>query len=91
MPTKSNAQFHVNETARVASEAHAAMMLAGRGAISLELYLWYTPMKLWAAEEKPAENAQLAFAERLPGHLTADQLCAWLASRTARIPYLTEE
>jgi len=91
MPTKSYAQYHVNETARVAREAHAAMMLAGREARSLTLYLWYTPMKLWVAEDKPADNAELGCNERLPGHLTADQLCAWLASRTARIPYLTEE
>ena len=85
----SNALFHVEETARVAHAAHARMM---RDPFQT-LYLFYKPMRLEAFGDEGAplgEGWTLAFPERLPGNLTVYGLCAWLAARTGRIPYLNE-
>lgn len=86
MPVESYAQFHINENDRVAREAHAILM---KGEVS-ELYVWFEPKRLLVATEKPSEKAQLAFGERVPGHLTVTALVAWFASRTASVPYLIE-
>lgn len=90
MPVESYAQFHVNENARVAQEAHTILMRACQTGESSELYLWFEPKRLIVATEKPSDRAQLAFAERIPTHLTVDQLVHWFASRTGRVPYLTD-
>jgi hypothetical protein len=86
MPTESYAQFHVNENAHIAREAHAILM---RDSFA-ELYVWFEPKRLLVATDKPSERAQLAFPERVPGHLTVDQLVQWFASRTGRVPYLID-
>lgn len=84
------AQYHVNETNRVANEAFALLMRAGREGLNPELYCWFTARlrQLHVGEEKPHEDSKLAFAERVPGHLTKEQLHYWFAARTARVPYL---
>jgi hypothetical protein len=43
------------------------------------------------AEGEPTDGYTLAWPERVPGNLTADQLVQWFAARTGRVPYLTEE
>ena len=86
MPVESYAQFHVNENDRVAREAHAMLM---KGEVN-ELYLWFEPKRLIVATDKPSDKAQLAFGERVPTHLTVDQLVYWFAQRTARVPYLVD-
>lgn len=80
-----HALFHNEENARVARDAHAQLMRDP----TLELFVYFTPMRLHAATESP-EGAQLAFGERVPGNLTVDQLIYWVAARTARVPYLNE-
>jgi hypothetical protein len=52
------------------------------------LYVWFIPGELLVSDEKPAPEAQRAFAERVPTHLTVDQLVAWFSARTGRVPYL---
>ena len=90
MPTESYAQYHNNEVTRVSREAFRLMMEDARAGISSELYLWFTPRlkQLHVATEKPHEDSQLGNAERIPTHLTQQQLDAWFAARTGRLPYL---
>ncbi len=83
MPVTSYAQFHVNESARAAREAHARQMKG-----ELELYVWYKPMRIEAHPDKPGDEWTLAWPERLPTSLTADQMVQYFAARTGRLPYL---
>lgn len=87
------AQYHVNMVAKVAAEAHERMMRDARACVSSELYCWYTQRlsMLHEAENKPHPDSELSFPERIPGHLTREQLTAWLAARAARVPYLSPE
>jgi hypothetical protein len=86
--TTSYAQFPVNETARAAREAHTRLM---RDPFTT-LYVYFKPMRIEAiAEGEPTDGYTLAWPERVPGNLTADQLVQWFAARTGRVPYLTEE
>jgi hypothetical protein len=85
----SDALFHVNETARVARAAHARLMRGDMPA----LYVYYRTRRIEAfvdGECPSGEGWTLAFPERVPSDLTADQLVAWFAARTSRIPYLGE-
>jgi hypothetical protein len=68
--------------ARIAKEAHARMMNG-----ETELYLWFKTLELIVASEKP-EGAELAINERIPSHMTVEQLNYWFAARTGRVPYL---
>jgi hypothetical protein len=86
MPVENYAQFHVNENARIAREAHAILM---NGEVD-ELFVWFEPKRFIVATSKPSDRAQLAFSERVPTHLTVDKLINWFAQRTARVPYLVD-
>lgn len=72
-----------------ARAAHARLM---RGDLAT-LYVYYKPMKIeaFADGECPiGEGWTLAWPERVPGNLSADQLVQWFAARTGRVPYLTD-
>lgn len=81
----SDAQFHVNEVARAARAAHALLM---RDAFA-ELYVYYKTRRIEAFTERPDTLVwSLAWPERVPASLTADQLVQWFAARAGGIPYL---
>ncbi len=86
----SDAQFHIEENARVAKLAHLRMMRTG----GLEtLYLYYKigakHLKVFAeGEDINRDEYVLAFAERLPTNLDLAQLTRWLKERTDSVPYL---
>jgi hypothetical protein len=83
----SDAQFHISETARAARAAHARMM---RGDMPT-MYVYYKTRRIEAfvdGECPTGEGWQLAWAERVPGSMTADQLGYWFKSRADRLPYL---
>lgn len=80
------AQFHVNTTARVAKEAHAALMKDP----CTRLYLYYRPMELAVFAEPPDSTWALGENEHVPSDRTVEQLCSWFAARTGKLPYLTE-
>ena len=89
--TKSYAQFHVNEVARVATAAHRALMAAFAGHPgSMDLWLYYRPMELGIFHAAPDETWTLAIGERIPTHLEVGQLVRWVACRAGQVPYLTE-
>ena len=83
-------QYHIEESARVAREAFRLHMDAAKAGLFAELYIWFdaSQRKLYVAENKPHEAAQLATGERVPSHLTQDQLIAWVKYRTDQVPYL---
>ena len=89
----SDAQFHVNENARAARAAHARLMReAARGEFTGPLYVYYKTRRIEAFAEgecPTGEGWELANPERVPEALTVDQLCAWFARFTGRLPYLT--
>lgn len=78
------AQFHVNEVARVAREAWTHYMRGGDS-----VWVYYRPMRLGVFSEKP-EGWTLAYGERVPSHLTVEQLSRWVATFADKTPYLTE-
>ena len=86
----SDAQFHVNETARAARAAHARLM---RGDMpTLHVYFKTRRIEAFTEGEIPlGDGWALAWPERVPGNLTADQLVQWFAARTGRLPYLGGE
>lgn len=85
--TTSYALFHVEETARAARAVHARMMREGGG----EFYVYFRPMRIEAIRDgEPTDGWTLAWPERVPGHLTVDELIAYFAARTARLPYLPD-
>lgn len=83
-------QAHIERSANVAREAFAMLVRAGREGRYPELYCWATQRleALHVAADKPHEDSFIAFPERIPGHLTQEQLIAWFAARTASVPYL---
>lgn len=88
MPTRSYAQFHVNEIARAARAAHARLM---RGEPN-PLHVYYRPMRIeaFADGEVPDLSWALAWDDSVPTHLTADALVQWFAARAGNVPYLVE-
>ena len=89
----SYAQFHVNESERAARAAHAQLMRATAGGEgSTELYVYYKRMRLEALADWPTPVDRLewtlAWGERVPTHLTVDQLIRWFAERSGQVPYL---
>jgi hypothetical protein len=87
----SDAQFHVIETARAARAAHARMMADQSGAA---LFVYFRTRRIEAfpdGEVPTGEGWTLAWPERVPGSLTADQLVGYFAARTGRLPYLGED
>jgi hypothetical protein len=80
--------FNTNESARAARAAHARMMREG----VTELYVYFRPYWLaaFAAGDEIPEGWTLAWAERVPSSLTADQLVQWFAARSGRVPYLID-
>ena len=77
-------ESHATHSATVARAAHLRLM---RGECD-DLYVWFIPGALLVGNEKPVPEAKLAFPERIPTHLTVDQLIVWFANRTGRVPYL---
>jgi hypothetical protein len=84
--TDEQAFDHATHSATVARVAHQRLMKG-----ESDLYVWFIPGGLLVGSEKPVPEAQLAFAERIPSHLTVDQLVVWFANRTGRVPYLGGE
>ena len=77
---------HETQVSTVADQAFGDMT---RGAH--ELYVYFAPCRLVAANDAPGVEWRLAINQRVPGSLTRDQLRAWIAERTRSIPYLIEE
>ena len=84
-------QKHIEESARAARAAHAEMMRAAREGRSLEMYLCFRPGHLGAFVDGPPPGWELGSGERIPGDRTANQLVAWFAQRTGRLPYMAED
>ena len=78
---------HYAQVARVAREAHHAMMSGEFDPI----HLWFRVGRLEAATASPGEGWALAFPEALPCNLTVEQLINWVHQRSGRIPYFPPE
>ena len=93
VPVESYAQYHLHETSRVANEAFDTLMSAFQAGGYPELYCYFTARlrQLHVAEEKPHDDSELAWGERVPGNLTREQLHYWFAKRTGSVPYLATE
>lgn len=82
------AQFHVEETARVARKAHARLMQTA-GAETLRVYYKPLALEVFAEGEEIDRSVwNLAFPEPIPTNLEQAQLIAWIRYRADRVPYL---
>lgn len=79
----SYAQWFNNECERASKEAFEKLCVVGNG----EQYLWFKTLSLVVATDKP-EGYELATPERIPGHLTVQQLNMWIHARSTHLPIL---
>ena len=78
---------HIETSARAARDCHERMV---RG--EHEFYVYYKTREIKAmsyADMPISAQWTLAWAERVPENLTADQLVRYFAERTGRLPYLS--
>ena len=85
----SDAQFHIETSAKAARDCHARMMQGER-----EFYVYFKTREIKAmsyADMPISTQWTLAWPERVPENLTADELVKHFAERTGRLPYLGSE
>jgi hypothetical protein len=84
-------QWYVNATAAVAKEAHVMMMRDPAFQCGTALYLYYKPNGLEfriISEMQDSTGYELVTSERLPTHLTQEQLTHWVRRFTGSVPVL---
>jgi len=83
-------QWFIGECSRAAKAGHARMMSAG--GVADGLYLYYRPGELaLLASDVPHEGYELGCSERVPGHLTLEQLTGWVHQRATRLGCLPSD
>lgn len=82
--------WYLEETHKAARSAFD-QLIASAG--STELYLYAKPGAIRVAPEKPEgfDLGSLVTGERVPGHLTVEQLTYWIRTHTDRFPCLPNE
>lgn len=89
--TTGYSQWYVNATAQVAKDAHARMMRDPAFQSGLAFYLYYKPNGLEfkaITEMEDSAGYELVTGERIPTHLTVEQLIYWVRKFAASVPVL---